>query len=214
MSWNLVINEGLEVSAFSQFFEQAGIDVFHYTVLSLTGSPSAQAVTDELSSSIGPAYAAWLTSSGTFVGLKMRELTPTPAAPVYSTTAIIDGLGGGPIPRQLAGLITKRANIAGPRGIGHIYAPFPGADMMDGERLSIAGRTILTSLSTAIIGAPGDLVVAVGGGVSATLRPVIRGQPAGVFRTITEKNVSSQFATQRRRGFYGRPNALPPEFPI
>lgn len=215
MGWNIVTNEPIEATFYTADSEQLGVNVLHYTVLAVTGTPTSQQLVDEWDQSVKAKYPAWLSNEAFAIGSKMKQILGVPAAPSYSTGARIPGTSGSHLPRQLCGLISKGANLAGPQGRGRVYAAFPGIDLLDDGILSAAAQITLGGIADAFVGAPGDIVLAIGGGTSVTLRPVIKhgNGNASLFRVITTRHSSSQWATQRRRGFYGKANSIPSELP-
>lgn len=211
MSWNLIINEPVERTIFTKMGEQIGVNVVHYTVLAIAGTANSQTVVEQLDGLASIKYLAWLSEDATYLGTKLRSLSPTPPLPSFGALNQANGGGGSALPRQLSGLIRKRADLQGPAGRGRVFIPFPGANMMEGSTLSAGGITKVNDIGVVLMGAPSDIVVGLGGGNTVTLRPVLRSGTPGLFRVIVQVQGSDEWATQRRRGFFGRPNSAPAE---
>ncbi len=105
--------------------------------------------------------------------------------------------------RQLCGMISWRTLFAGPANRGRTFFPFPCTDEDSvGGVPTIAYETILNNIATALagpiaFGAGGMAVLGVYHRVSRTTSP------------IDDWTIQRKFATQKRRGSYGRANVSP-----
>jgi len=206
-------NDVIEVSAFSDFAEQIGVNIYHYKVGVVTGAPTYEQLAVWLEERFSPEYIDWLCDAASWSGIKLRLLAgPTGPAPWYSAADAAAGTSGTPIPRQLSGMIRRRVNLAGARGRGRVYIPFPGATMMNGASVSAAGMTVLGNIRDATMGAPGILTSTPSVGTTAQLIPgLLFGGSGNVTNDLVAVDLAGEFATQKRRGFFGRPNSLPSE---
>lgn len=191
---------------------QNGLNVRHYVVSQLgpsgatLGMVATQANTNTFSQ-----YKALLSAGASFWGVSARRVWPRPLTAIaWDTTNQGAGLVVGDIlPRQSSGLISFATNLAGPSYRGRAYAPFPSEASNDpGGVPSAAYIGALQNLANVLVG-----VMVVNGPNGAQLSPILwhRGAPAQPsFTAVTSTTVRSKWATQRRRGDFGRLN--PPPF--
>lgn len=116
------------------------------------------------------------------------------------------------MPSQSCGLIRLHSTIGGSRGAGRIYTPFPNtAAQATTGLLAPAYETLLTAIGAAMI--TGWVVpnTGLGGGtvtVKACTKYTVGTTPPLPFGMITQ-SIGGGFATQKRRGFFGKPNNSP-----
>lgn len=212
MATPIVAGEDIEVTIYCDDSEQIGINVVHYEVASFTGTPTYETLATAFSAQVAAVYIPWLNDTASYAGLKIRKiLTLLPPMPWFSTQGTALGSGGDSLPRQLSGLIRKRINAQGPKGRGRFYASFPGADMHLLGNVSAAGIAQLGLIEDVFFNQATNLSVSNGGGATVLTPMMLNRTPAPSFSPLHVTSVSGEFATQRRRGFFGRPNALPAE---
>ncbi len=116
--------------------------------------------------------------------------------------------GAGYIPTQNSGLIQWHSGLGGKRGRGRSYMPFPatldtsptGLTSTDYRlRMSQVADIFVTPFNLFNVGAGGG-TMDVGPCTSYTL------PPSGVPYRLNSYTIANGFATQRRRGYFGRPN--------
>lgn len=119
------------------------------------------------------------------------------------------GAAGDPLPKQVSGLIAFKTDYAGPKEQGRMYVPFPseGANTVLGKPTA-AYQLLLGTLAQEWIGR--DTIVGASG--TAEMWPIIWhkeevGQPN--YSEITNVIARPYWATQMRRGDYGRTNLSP-----
>lgn len=166
---------------------------------------------DALSTYFSTAYKAVLDSSCTYAGASLQLFPQRSFVSDWSK----EGAGAGTVvgndcPTQASGLITLRTNYAKRTGRGRVYIPFPSVTSNDTNGLPTAGY--MTNLQTLANLMEGPVPVLVGPDLLAvTLSPVIcNAQDTGILKPITDSIAVQKWATQRRRGSYGRVNSLPP----
>lgn len=198
----------LQVRLVCQDAEQASINVLHFRATSVAGSPTDQGAADSLDAAISALAYPLLNNHATYNGIGVRIIFPSASTPeVRSTAGAGVGTGGADaLPRQSAGLVTWLSNTIRPHGQGRMYAPFPPAQKNTTNGApSGAYLASLTTLAAYLL-AP----IAVGaGGDTALVRLVIWNKATSVSTFATDLRVGSGWATQRRRGSYGRSNAPP-----
>lgn len=213
MATNLVADMVLEVSLYHQMDAQVAINVLKYIVLSVTSTPSDLDLAEAIGSNYDDNILPWLASEATYAGNKVRILYPGPLLPppVFSSAGAGSGLGGAAIPGQCTGLLRKKGSVQGPKGRGRIYVPFPGNSMRTSDSVSTAGRTALDDIANLLIDTDGKpSFTTVGGVVNLQMILSLNGSPPNAIPVIGYDRANS-FATQKRRGIFGRVNVLPGE---
>jgi len=188
---------------------QVGINVINYRVDAVTGlgALDTEAV-DELDNVFDGLYRDVLCAGARYRGCSLQRFRPMPrSVPVTSVTR--DGVGnvaGDLMATQVAGIISFRTAFAGPRFRGRIYLPFPSeaSNFVDG--LPTAGYVVSAGLIAAQIIAPHT--VGVTGGTS-TLIPILWHRDLNTYDDLVAVGARQLWATQRRRGSYGRLNPMP-----
>jgi len=206
----LAVGNIVQVTSWCQTTDQAGLNLFHYKVVSVlpTDTPLSF-VRDKLQAAgYGAALAALLSVKATYLGSLYRVLKPTLSLNVPDDTGNAVGtVAGDMLPRQVAGFFRKKSSVAGRRKGGRYYIPFPGEG--DSDANSIPTNGYLARLDTLAAILTSSLVTTVGAD-SIQLDPLIYNRkvpadssPWNVFQHI------QAWATQRRRGSFGKTNAPP-----
>lgn len=195
--------------------EQASVNTFYYLVSAPTGSP----VTDldgarTFDAAIASLYKAIMSTDASYRGVQANivQRVPLPAAVFYNGSVGAGGEAPPDCPRQTCGLVSWQTQLAGRRYRGRFYMPFPSVGNVQTDGIPTAAYvTSLNNLASAIRNYNVITNVGATGNMAATL--VIHHRP-GKSPTPTVTPVSGQitsvkFATQRRRGSYGRANSSP-----
>lgn len=190
--------------------QQIGVNVLHYVVSASTPpEPAIFIVASQASVIFGPLYIALLNVNFEYNSLSAQRIRPLPVgAKAISTSAQGPGVvAGDPLPKQTSGLIAKRTSLGGRRNRGRAYVAFPAEDDSTGNAQPSPGY--VAALGNLANQMAAVIVVADGPG-SITLQPVVFSRTAPETATpITNCTPSDFWATQRRRGDFGRPN-MPP----
>lgn len=195
-----------EVALWSHMGVQAGIMVRHYRVLAVRGAGVTDAAIAALvSSEFAAKVKALLCTSATFEGATVQKISP---APVGSRTADLGDAGAGTggatiMPPQVAGLITHRTSLAGKSKRGRSYIPFPAEEDSDAGNPTAAYVVKLDTLASEFQ----QLLLVGTGGNEADLKPVVWSRKLSTATDITLSIARTVWATQRRRGSFGAPNA-------
>jgi len=218
----LANNDLAEIKIYALLRGQIGIFGCHYSVTAVAGGMTDADLAAAFNSEVDDLVKAWYCTEAVFKGIGVRIVRPDQdSIEEFNKTTAGAGTAGATLPTQLTGIITKRTNKGGPRYRGRMYPPFPGSNNMSTGQINAAGQTVLFNLKQFML-QPGNLVV---GAASATISPVVWGRAiagnlvldppilpqAEVFTPITSMDPASEFATQRRRGFFGKVNSLPTE---
>lgn len=192
--------------------DQASVLVMHWLCNTKigTGATDAQIAT-QLDAVFFPVMKPLISTLTTYRGVGVRKRFPLPLGSLSSTIAnLAAGTGSASLlPRQVSGIITARTALAGKSYRGRLYIPFPGTGDLDGTILAkpIASyQTRLNALGAALL--PG-FTAGVGGNTNS-FAPVIFSKKLSASTPITQFLGQLLWATQRRRGGFGRPN--PPPF--
>lgn len=211
----LQVNDVIQVTHVCYLTDQVGLNVRHYQVesRSTTGTNMLSLFYDALVAlGIGMAYRNLLTNTASYRGFKMRIVQPVLSIELGFT----DGQGFGsagvsPLPRQCAGFIRLRSNTPGHGKSGRVYVPFP--DEADCQPNGKPEDNYMNNLE-----ALGDkLRTPIAYGAGGVISPIIYSRPmplrvpprAWSFSTIRSQLPVRAFATQRRRGSFGRVNVDP-----
>jgi hypothetical protein len=154
-------------------------------------------------------YQTILTSAAAYWGVKVIRRTPAPsAAAAYSTlTASIGSAGSKPLPTQTAGLLKLHSTTFGRKGRGRIFLPFPDEADITGTVPTSGYITQLEAIGAALLGLE---TVGTLPNTAAILLAVGNRSATGTYAVVSSTAPGSQFATQRRRGGYGKINVVPP----
>ena len=202
------IGDKVEIRVYCTDDVQTAINVFHYQVDAKagTGATVPQVLTG-LALLVPTAMRNLLSSLARYAGMQGQVIWPVRQIEYTNTTGADVGTGGDDqLPTQTCGLSWKKGNSAGPRFRGRTYWPFPPAGASNSYGKPVAGYKTNMDTAMAIFMAP----IAVGsGGNTNNLTPILWSRRDSTYTFITSHGHRNEFATQRRRGAFGRPNALP-----
>lgn len=205
----MAVSDIFQVTIGCRFGDQLGLNVRHYRSVASTGPGpiSPQLFADELFDRLDATYIAILTSSSEFRGVIVQKILPLPAGMGFlsSQDAIAGSQTGDPLPRQVSGLISLRTDFSGRRFRGRAYIPFPPETLSEADATPTAFYLAgLADIAQAMV----EPLGVTDGGSTETWLPVIFHRDSGTTDFITSAMVHDAWATQRRRGSFGRPNAL------
>lgn len=206
---------------FTYITTQSGINRVYFRVTNVTGTPVTEGeVIDAFSSALAPLYKPLISVQAEYVGADIRDVQGTPL-PVASASVVGQGMGSDTtalLPGQVSGLISTLTNLSGRQYRGRMYVPFPGLASSNGNIPPAPTAAYVTRLNNlgAELFTPTTINNVAGTG-TVTLSPVLhhsqpKGTPPPVIPPdtfITGFRGNSLYATQRRRGNYGRTNPLP-----
>ncbi len=197
---------------------QASVNTLGYIVSAVGGSPATDTdVAATLDALIATPLKALLTSLATYKGVQAQICNPTfPYKAIYIPGVSIAGAGvggvaGNPMPTQICGLLSFASGKAGPQNRGRMYVPFPGVADDNGGGSAIA--SYVTRLDALGLQVAVGLAPSAGGRTATLARVLLHGTPKeGPISppdAVTGGSSHSSWATQRRRGAYGRQNRSP-----
>lgn len=207
----IAVADHLQVKWFCRQAEQIAINIRHYRVETLVGAPTDQEYADAFSATVGPSYKSVLSTNASYFGMTLYQFTVGGWVPLANSRS-----GSGPgtagveaLPRQAAGLITLRAAGAGRSQRGRAYVPFCPETFNDtGGVPTAAAIAAFDNLAFCFQGTL-TIVGIVGGGFTSDVNGEIYHRGAGGFDLINTFVSQPKWATQKRRGSYGKANSDP-----
>lgn len=197
---------------------QAGVNSAWYVVSTVGGSPATDTdVAATLDAQLAAPYKAALNNSADYRGCQAIIHSATPpypatALPGFSITGAGAGTGGAvPMPKQTCGIIRFQTDRPGPSGRGRWYTAFPPqAGDSGGGTVAAAYATLLQAIATP---ASAGYSISVGGRTALIVRVLVHGKnKAGIYPPpdgVTATAIDPYWATQKRRGSFGRFNFSP-----
>lgn len=206
-------NDVIQLRCWSKVNNQTAVNTFHYRVLSVTtGLPTDQEFLNLWCTSNVALYKAILCSKATYEGSTAQIISAPLGLLRLNQVGTGVGTGGAELmPTQTCGLTQWGTNFGGRRYRGRTYWPFPFEEGNGSTGFPNAGYLIGLDAFTAPFVTTTTWGMSSG---SAIIIPVIRHitkPPVSPITPtqITSKHDSPQWATQRKRGAFGRPNVSP-----
>lgn len=202
------------IESFVVLGAQTAVTRYLYLVQTTLPSTTIADVLDQFANDIVPSYKALISQSATYRGSRasFREANGLfdTAWEIETFNQGVGGVLGDPLPKQVSGIVTRLGVFKGRKHRGRVYVPFPGEASND----PVEGRpnnTYLTALST--YGQKITDPLAVNNlGNTATLLPghIVTVAPGNnQFHEWVSYVHRPYWATQRRRGDYGKENESP-----
>lgn len=219
MANTFVIGDYVQLTVYSLCNNQVGINDYWFEVTAAGVSPATDADFATYMATVGSIptlYKAVQSLDSQYYGLGVRiRRAGSPTFPM-STNITGQGVGtasGTNLPTQTTGILSFQTEFVGRAYRGRAYIPFPASGF-------ITGAGLPTAAYVAAVNAIGASVVALqtpsAGGRTASLNSVLwhrrRAGPPVVPESVTfvtSYTAKTLWATQRRRGDYGRLNAPP-----
>lgn len=192
--------------------DQAGLVGFRVRTNYLIGAGATdEGVVDKLSGVWGPRLKFFFTTDTQYMGATLRRLFGVGAQPI--TRFSVSGSGAGTealptLPLQTAGLLSFATDTGGKKYRGRCYIPFVARSYQTSSTSgdpSVAFQTQMETIGAAVVA--GDTIIVGGATISVEygLHPV--GDP--VWSKYTSYKYHDRWATQRRRGSFGKQNPFP-----
>lgn len=205
----VIVGDHLEVRVCCSFAEQAAFNVHHFEVTAFSSGASASTldIAKAIAGAFENVYKPALTSAARYegVGVKLDALEAVEEGWLGNDGP---GTSGDPLPRSTSGIITYTTAVAGRRGKGRKYIPFPSIDHQNvtTAKPTAAYQVLLAAIAFIYVG--NNAYFFPGTPESVTLKSVLK-HVAGGYETITGSIARPKWGQQRSRGDYGRPNAVP-----
>jgi len=198
-----------QVKAYARSTDQLAINVYHYQVTEQTGTEKLDSdLAARMDAILGPLYVDLMSVESEYRGIGVQRINPIPpTVEVFANIQADTGaVAGDLLPRQTCGLISKKTNLAGRKYRGRAYIPFPSEVDNAADGTPTGGYLVnLLALADAL-----EVPVVVGTAPNeTTLTPILWHRLTSTFDVITLTATNDKWATQRRRGSYGRVNTSP-----
>ena len=187
---------------------QIALNVFHYDVTATTGTGATEAqIALAFDNLLAAAYKAVMANPATYRGVGTKKVYPTQGLESISIANVGVGTGGAnTLPFQTAALLHIQTALAGRKGRGRAYLPFPPvAGATAGGEMAAGYVALCDAVGTALKTG----VTAGGGGNTNTFTLGVYHRQTSAMDLWTSVACMAKWATQRRRGDYGRPNVAP-----
>jgi len=195
---------------YCQLQDQISVNVRHFEIgANVGGGLTEQECARKFSNKFAVLYRAVMSSQANFLGVQLNRLIANILGPGFTSQF---GAGAGrleaaPLPRQVCGLIQFQAEVGGRKSRGRMYFPFvcEGHISAEGhveENLRNHLRVVGSTMAQPII--LGDTA-----SVTTTFNPIIYHRATQTFDGIVGYSVGNRWATQKRRGDFGRQNPIP-----
>jgi len=208
-----LIGDVYQVKFFLKLAPQFGINIRHFQITAQTAPFTETDFANAISKHFASRYKPLMGMISTYFGISTQKGVAGSWVP-QAVSSHSRGLGlaaGETLPAQATGLITLRDGMPGRAGRGRIYVPFPTED----HNVSGVG---LPSPNVAYVGLLNNLGLQMTTSViqhvdvpahTAQLEGQIWHRGTGFFTEILEFTSQVKWATQKRRGSYGRTNQDP-----
>lgn len=217
MSTPLITGDLLKLRVWCSAGDQASVNTIYAVVGAITGG----VVTDQdfanyMDAQLSAVFIPVLSNIAEYRGVQasIEDKIPQPSLVISNTNPGNGTAGAIGLPRQTCGLIGFTTPFRGVQYRGRWYIPFPSATDDQGDGTPTAGYEVRIANITGLFGAtnffPGTgsaaaaIVWSIRHGVPKKLPP-----PLTPTTQITGYTASSKWATQRRRGSFGRQNTVP-----
>lgn len=213
MAVNILAGDLVKFSVWCTDGDQASVNTYWYQCNSIVGSGvSDLTAAQEFEVGMAPLYKVNLNNNADFNGVQCQIMRAGRPFIAQQSNALVGvGTGGAiALPRQTAGIISWRTDKAGQAYRGRTYLPFFATDSDVGNGTPNAGTqaNILAIANFAVV----LNTLGTGGNTSHLIFSLKHSAPKGVqplADPIILGKVPPKWATQRRRGSFGRPNVSP-----
>lgn len=190
---------------------QVGTNTHKLQLVSLSSgtSFSAQSFIGAYDSFMVGFYVPLISSGASYYGSQAYLMNPIglPPRPAdFNGNAGPGGGGAGFLPSQTAGIISLKSTTLGKIGAGRTYIPFPSPTVNDADGTPTAAYIADLDNLANFLKSP---VVVIAGGVTATFKVCLYRGGTDTPRFIESAISKNAWATQRRRGAFGRLNSTP-----
>lgn len=213
---NMMLGSIYKHRTFCYSGNQVAINTRYFLVFSLTGSfQPEQSVLNLLDADAAPLYKVALATPASYIGSDIQNITGARPYPIQVGTNANQGNGTGgavQIPGQVSGIYTLTTLYTGRAYRGRSYIPFPATASTSAgvpPTMSALYQGYMTDIATAFSGLSN---VSVGGSTYILQWGLYHREPetlAGTFTASVNFRVGNAWATQKRRGDFGRPNPSP-----
>jgi hypothetical protein len=206
----LIVNGSIfQIRAYSSFGGQTQINRFYYKCTAPAAVPATdQDAATQFDTLFSTLLIPFMSSQVQYNGAQCQIFAPPNILRSATSTA-----GAGPgtegaaiLPGQVSQIISWQTQFGRPSFRGRSYIGFPSAaGGTTGGRPTLTHSNGIIALGAALLG----VTAVAAGGRTSTVALHLRRQDGAAFEPIINFAVAAFWATTRRRGSYGRPNASP-----
>lgn len=206
----LNVGDILRIKAACYSGNQLGLMVSH-VIIKAVSTPAAfdpGQIARRISDVQHAAIKACLDDDAKYLGHSAKLIHPVVSDEAFST--VNEGYGtaaGDALPRQVSGIFTLTTGFPGRANRGRQYVPFPSE--ADNPNTATPSPVYVTAVSTLGTLFTVDLTATVVGDTCTFGWIIYRRANPGASPLVTGHIARNKWATQRRRGNYGRPNEVP-----
>lgn len=211
MAFNIVVGGVVRHVMYCTIPGQISVTKRDWQCTSIAGGANvpAQAVVDDFDTAAGTAFGDAMSNDAQYYGSQLYYQTPVgpPPRPVTSIAGATAGVDISPLlPTQTCGLVSLYSDFLGKAGQGRVYVPFPAISSQDTNGTPTPlYNTVVQNIGTFLT----TPRVVVSGGISATFVPSLYIPGGSPPKPLISFQVRDAWATQRRRGSFGRLNRVP-----
>lgn len=206
----IVFNDVVQFRVFTKLGDQTAINVRHYLCTSHTGTGAtiAQAATS-FNNLIATNWKTMIGLKATFRGTGAQKIWPLPLSlPALSNANQATGDSGDePLPQQVCGYFNMKTAYGGRHQISRVYVPFP--EEQDNDTLTFRPTAGYMTRLGAVAANFITPFTASAGANTSNLAPVVYHRATHGSDFILTATAKQLWATQRRRGSFGRTNESP-----
>lgn len=213
MAANVFLGDVIHCQIISLMQSQLGICTINYVNIAQTGDITDQEIADDLSTLFAITFKPMLNENASYRGVRVQARGASGALkqPVFGINGQGQGgVAGDPLPKQTAGVISRKTERSGRQYQGRVYIPFPSEASNEATqgRPTAAYMALMTAFATDLY----DSHNPVGAGGNCELQ---QSAFPGGFNSILSAwpylsaVVRPYWGTQRRRGDFGPLNVSP-----
>ena len=207
----LAVGDVVEARTVWWMDNQLGVNTFHWQVSAVVNA-TIEGVLSAFEGATGLAVGSLASANAEYRGMQFRRVQPNPTAMFVSKEAMPanGGLPGTDLPTQVSTIVKKRTAHAGPTGRGRNYFPFPTTHLLGTEGnvdLAVAGPIFDGTIKPALFEPMVVIDFQTNDGV--VFEPGVWSRRTTAFHPITQTELNEYFATQRKRGDFGKQNPKP-----
>lgn len=204
-----IVGDLLEIVHRSQQELQLGLFITHWLVSGTTAPPpTEQEVVNFYNGTVGPLVHPLLNNQAYYVGSTIQVVRPLPMGNLWRSeqVAFTGTAGASALPKQCSGIISKYGAVSGQEHRGRVYVPFPSES--DNSSLGAPENAYVTRLRTLrdFLFTNQVLTLSVIPLIAITLAPRLYHRTDGTHEQVVTSLARQKWATQRRRGDYGKVN--------
>jgi len=217
MSYQLLNGDFIRVRFWASDGNQAAVNTTDWVVVNDDGTNlTDQNVADFFDTTVSPSYFPLLNNNATYRGVQAIKWLVPSAVPAVANLNTHVGTGGATAcPTQVSGLIQWHAASAGRKYRGRNYIPFPATAHVATDGSPSAAYIALLQTFAAWMGIDNYPPDSGPGGFGQIRQVIVHGGKAPpvagaqIPSPVIQATVSARWATQRKRGMFGRLNTSP-----